>query len=258
MNLQQKTNNMPLVSKKQLINYFYRSLLFTLFITATSCQQNTPEVTTPATSPSPTTEVSPASPAAMVSPSPTTNVSSSQGELVDDLENYKGTNKLGGYWAAYNDKAIGGDSKVSPSGVFKPSAGGANNSKFSALMTGEVTTKSKSAFIGMGTNLNKAGTPVDISQYKGIEFCAKGDGQNYVLKLRSLANTDYDDYAFTFIAPTDWKCYQMPFTDAKQKGFGKSVPLNTALAQVTSLQWQTIGQPHKSVSMAIDDIKFWK
>jgi hypothetical protein len=247
MNFQQKANSISLVFRKQFVNYLYRSFLFTLLITSTSCQQNTTDLPTQTASPSPTSETSPAA-----------TTSSSQSDLVDDLENYKGTNKLGGYWYVYNDKGMGGDSKVSPSGQFKPSAGGANNSKYSALMTGEVTTKSKSPFIGMGTNLNKEGTAVDISQYKGIEFCAKGDGQKYFLKLRSLANNDFDDYSFTFIAPADWKCYRVPFADTKQSGFGKPVPLGTALAQVTSLQWQTIGKPHKTVELAIDDIKFWK
>jgi hypothetical protein len=247
---QRSLNKLETFVKKQIAPCLSKSLLLFLAITTASCQGNKTNPPEQASSPSPTTEVSPTSP-------PVSSVT-----LIDDLENNKGINKLGGGWITYDDKGAGGDSKVME---FKPNSGGANDSKFSALLKGEVTNTIKPAFIGMGMSLNKLmgpnkfGKPEDISQYKGIAFCAKGDGNKYNVALRSSAIPNYNDYAFTFVATSEWKCHQVPFTEMKQMiSSDNLVDRQQALAEVTAIIWQPIGQPHKSVELAVDDIGFWK
>jgi hypothetical protein len=210
----------------------------------------------------PQQEVSPspsASPEQTVSP--TTPSDKQQSLLIDNLEENKSKNKLGGAWVTYNDKEIGGDSQVSPTGEFKPSEGGADNSKYAAHLTGKVTKTAAYGFIGMATNLNSSGKAINLNQYKGISFCAKGDGKPYVFKLRSLAIKDYNDYSYQFVAQPEWQCYQLSFDEFKQSSLGTktvSVPLNEALTQVNSIHWQTVGQPHESVNLFVDNIQFIK
>jgi hypothetical protein len=177
--------------------------------------------------------------------------------LIDDLEDGDAKNQLGGYWYTYSDKDNKGDSLVSPSGEFKPSAEGANDSSKSARISGKVTKTYQYGFIGMGTNLAQDNnSAIDLNQYQGIEFCAKGDGKEYRVKLRSLAIKDYNDYGYEFVAPAAWQCYKVLFNQMEQKSFGAKIPLDQALTKVIAIQWQTIGQPHESVDLAVDAIKF--
>lgn len=239
--------------RANLPHWLSKSLILAVVLISASCNRTPETVSSP---PSPT-DTPPSSPTDAPPPSP-----SPSPEAIDDLEDGNAVNKLGGYWYTYNDNDKGGDSKVlTPSGEFSPSAGGANKSKKSARMTGKVTKTYQYGFIGMGTNLGEGdNTAVDVSKYKGIEFCAKGDGQEYRVKLRSLAIKDSNDYGYNFTAPLQWQCYQVKFDKMAQEDWGKektvSVPQNEALAQTTAIQWQTVGQPHESVELALDDIKF--
>ena len=237
--------------RANLPSWLSKSLILTVVVLSASYPRTTEAVASLA--PSPTDTPLPPS-----SPSPTLSQLSSTESLIDDLEDGDAKNQLGGYWYTYSDKDNGGDSQVSPSDDFKPSSGGANNSSWAARMTGTVTTTYQYGFIGMGTNLGEGNnTAVDVSKYQGIEFCAKGDGKEYRVKLRSLAINDYNDYGYKFVAPSQWQCYQVRFGEMEPSWQTNTpVALNTALAQVSSIQWQTVGQPHTSVELAVDDLKF--
>jgi hypothetical protein len=245
MDIHSNSNKATKISKKQLISNLCKFLIFIVAITTTACQETIDNPSEKVASPSPIPETNSISP----SPTPLSN-------LIDDLENNKGVNKQGGTWFTYDDKSTGGSSKVA---TFKPAIGGANDSQFSALLKGKITTTSKTGYIGMGMSFQKDVEPIDISQFKGVEFCAKGEeGRKYLLRLRSQAITNYNDYSFTFVTTPEWKCHQIPFTDMKQTGSEQLVPLPQALAQATTILWQTVGQPHNSVELAIDDVRLWK
>jgi hypothetical protein len=244
MNIQSNSNKATKMSKRLLIPGLCKFLILILTITTTACQETTTNPSEQLASPSPIPEANSTSP----SPTPAS-------DLIDDLENNKGVNKQGGMWFTYDDKPAGGDSKVA---TFKPVIGGANNSQFSALLKGEVGATLKTGYIGMGMNLQKDGKPIDISQFKGVEFCAKGEeGRKYSFRLRSQAIPNYNDYSFTFVTTPEWKCYQISFTDMKQSGSEQLVPLPQALAQATTILWH-VGQPHSSVELNIDDVGLWK
>jgi len=180
--------------------------------------------------------------------------------LVDDLEDGDRYNEFGGWWFTYDDRHYGGDSKVSPEGfgVFKPSKGGSSGSYKCARITGRVTTTHPDGFIGMGTDLRKPNNPVDIREYNGIEFWMKGDGKTYWLKLRSAGTPDYDDYGYELVAPSEWTRIIIDFEDLHQEGWGKKADLDEVLSGVISITWQTVGQPHESIELAVDCIRFLK
>lgn len=231
---------------KNLPSWLGKLLVFSLLLMSVSCSKSPQPDTNPTPPPSDTPPTNPD-----VSTNPPSE------SLIDDLEDGDATNKQGQPWFTYNDKDSKGDSQVSPSGDFKPSAGGNNNSSWASQMKGKVTKTYEYGFIGMGTNLSKDNkTGVDISKYKGIEFCAKGDGKEYRMQIASVAISDYDYYYYKFVAPATWTCYQISFDQMKQQGVGKPIPINEALAQSTAILWDTVGQPHESVDLAVDDIKF--
>lgn len=178
--------------------------------------------------------------------------------LVDDLEDGNRFNQFQGTWFTYDDRNQGGDSKVIPEGysAFTASPGGPDGSSLTASIKGKVTTTYQYGFLGMGTDLHSPNDPVDISQYNAIEFWAKGDGKSYRMKLRSPVTGDYDDFGYNF-APTDeWTRYVVTFDQLKQEGWGKKVNSDQALSQVISITWQTINQPHDSIDLAVDNIRF--
>ncbi len=181
--------------------------------------------------------------------------------IIDNLEDGDNANELGGYWYTYNDIPDGGSSQVSP-GVdnFSPTQDGANGSNYSAGITGNVTSLFKYGYIGMGTKLNsKNNNSIDLAQYTGIEFWAKGDGKEYRIKLPSLHIKDSNNYSYNFTPTSQWSRYVVSFDSFAQEDWGNKtvwVEKNLALSQVTDIQWQTVGQPHNSVELAVDDIRF--
>jgi len=187
---------------------------------------------------------------------------SSQTQLIDDLEDKDGGNALGGGWFTYNDKANGGDSVVSPApGKFTSSVGGANGSKRAAKMTGKVTKTFPSSNIAIGTTLGK--DSIDVSNYKGIEFWAKGDGKKFQLQLQTPLIKDFNFYNYVFTSQPEWRRYEVRFDQLKQEDWGKKtvvVPKSDALKKIHSIVWRTypVGQPRENVELVIDDVKFIK
>ena len=178
--------------------------------------------------------------------------------LLDDLEDGDQFNEFGGYWFTYDDRNDDGTSRVAPPGFtqFRPSRCGPPQSDHCARITGVVTTDFQRGYLGMGTDLDRPNDPVDLRRFDGIEFWARGDGRQYRLKLRSIATRDYDDYGYTFAATDVWSQHIVGFDALAQEGWGEPVDRDDALAAVISVTWQTIGQPHSSVELAVDDIRF--
>lgn len=182
--------------------------------------------------------------------------------LVDNLEDGNSFNELRGTWFTYNDNdtKVGGDSKVIPEAgsTFIPSPGGPAGSTFTASIKGQVTTTFRYGFVGMGTNLNSSENPVDITKqgYNAIQFWAKGNNKRYRIKLRSQMTPDGDYFGYDFQVTPEWKRYVVTFQELKQGGGGIEVNKDQALSKVISINWQTIGQPHTSIELSVDNISF--
>lgn len=177
------------------------------------------------------------------------------GALVDDLEDRNRFNEFGGTWFTYSDRAEGGDSRVVPSRVFQPRSGGVGESRLIAQITGEVTDTYPDGYIGIGMDLNNSNqNPRDLTQYDAISFWAKGDGKPYRFKIYSAKTPDYDDYGYNFTPTQQWKHFVIDFSELEQEGWGTPVDRQTALRKALKIQWQTIGQPHNSVRLAVDNI----
>jgi hypothetical protein len=176
--------------------------------------------------------------------------------LVDDCEDGDSMTLLGTYWFTYDDSDNGGNSEVyPPPGAFRMSEPGANNSRFCAQMTGGVRRGFEWGFVGIGLDLQKPRGIRDISKYKGIRFYAKGDGKKYQVRIHCVCTPDWDDFRYVFKAPGEWRLFEVPFSGCCQEGWG--VRARWTARDAMSVVWQTVGQPHSSVQLALDDIAFY-
>ncbi|MCE5299397.1 MAG: CIA30 family protein [Spirochaetia bacterium] len=165
----------------------------------------------------------------------------------------------------------------------------ANLSSFAARMTGYVTTNTSTippgettagyvyGFIGMGCQFNpNAGESggcqkTDLSAFSGIRFMVRGDGDMYSVKLpltyttlcdTGSSPTEFNDYKFDFIAPTEWTLMQIAFTQFTQEGWGKAVSLTYTVSNASQIQFQTRNQTAghlypNIVDFWIDDIEVY-
>ncbi len=195
--------------------------------------------------------------------------------LMDDLEDNNNANLFGGSWYTYTsaDPAHPDETTIWPaSGDYcSPTAGGASASFYAMRITGTVGAINDPYYpcIGIGSQLNSnAGPPsyqeTDLSSCVGISFYIKGDGKSYFVKVPYTNSsgqtlTGYDDYKWTFTAPSNWTLISVNFSSFTQGGWGTAVDLNTVLQHAKEIQWQTnfngsAGSP-ASAELWIDDIK---
>ncbi|HRU39709.1 MAG TPA: CIA30 family protein [Candidatus Goldiibacteriota bacterium] len=223
-----------------------------------------------------TSSVSISSAEIIPTPVPTTPPLPPKGPMLDDMEiDPQNQNNWGGYWYTYDDLKDGGTSYAVPwsdarcelAGVpvkeFFMQSPGHGGTGMAARVTGEVTTVFTYGFVGIGTGLTDPKGPVDISGCEGIRFWTKGDGKQYRVKIQSVsplfllgAGDNY--YGYTFTAPADWTQVDVPFTALTQEPYwGTTVALTDSLAMSSDVQFQTVGQPHASINLWVDEIEIY-
>ncbi|MCE5300056.1 MAG: CIA30 family protein [Spirochaetia bacterium] len=210
--------------------------------------------------------------------------------LIDDCEDNDNTDEWGGYWVTFDDQANAGTSYVWPWSdpyatshgltpmLFEMSAGGYNSS-YAAHITGYTTSTYQYRFIGMGCQLTAtAGSSggchdVDISNFTGISFWAKGDATNYIVMIPytpsypdmtcdSASLVAYADYGYKLTAvPTTWTQYTIAFTQFTQPSWGSIHPaLTTVLQHAKQIQFKTDDPPSAhdaGVDFWVDDVTFY-
>ena len=209
-------------------------------------------------------------------PTPT-NTAQTSSSIFDDMADCNNQSNWGGYWYTYNDHDApnSGDSAIwPPSENMIPGAefimsapGRLGAGDCAARLTGNVTTTYQYGFIGMGAGiLPPPALPTDpkptfdLSSCGGVRFWAKGDGKSYSLKMKAADSVDtgYNDYKRNFTAPADWTAFDFAMTTFTQEsGWGTTVDRSIVLANLTDLQFQTVGQPHTSIDLWVDDIEFY-
>jgi hypothetical protein len=128
---------------------------------------------------------------------------------ISDFED--GTTKaaLGFGWLATADKMAGGKSEAE----IKVVAGGANGSKYSLLVEGEVRPGFVFPFAGAAFYpAAKPMQPANLSAAKAIRFRAKGDGQTYRVMVYTRTG-GYMPGMQTFTAGPEWSEYTFPLAD---------------------------------------------
>ena len=159
---------------------------------------------------------------------------------VSDFED--GTTKaaFGFGWLVSADKLAGGKSEAE----IKVVAGGANGSKYSLLVEGEIRAGFVYPFAGAafypGAKLMQ---PANLSSAKSIRFWAKGDGKTYRVMVYTRAG-GYVPGMQTFAAGPEWAEYAFPLPAFN----------GTDGRDITSITFAAGPQPQK-FSFQIDDVR---
>jgi hypothetical protein len=188
--------------------------------------------------------------------------------MIDDLEDNDDTilandKRLGSWYTYHDDESTGAEQ--TPGTAFKPTAGGAEDSKYAAATKG----KGYKSYAGMGFDLNNDGKTVkayDASKFKGISFLAKGDVDLRVgISTTATVNekdgggcTAGDDkcddtHGVDITTDKEWGKFDIPFAKIKQEGWGQAAEFDPK----TVLSVTFTVPENASFDFAIDDVGFF-
>ena len=163
------------------------------------------------------------------------------GIFLEDFEdNDFDINNQGGAWYEFAEPAASSVLREVISGDTPPGGG-----LYSGRISGDVEGAAASwASIGAGTNLNAAGTAVDLNSTDGLRFYAKGaagTGTNVVFRVQIVSTniTDYSLWSYAWEVKPDWTEETIPWTFFGSPGWGQgnTMILSDVLSQVQAIQF---------------------
>ncbi len=163
-------------------------------------------------------------------------------------------NLFGWYDSPFNDSGNGGNSSYTFT-LDNSAAIGTTKSIRIGYTLGNNSYQDR--FIGFSLNVaNNSG--IDMSQYKAIEFWAKGSGNKLSFKLNAIpTNASYNSYFIEFNTTANWKRYVVNFADLVQPAYGPIVSITAAVQNMIGIQYMPSS---KIISEAgwfnLDEIKF--
>ena len=110
----------------------------------------------------------------------------------------------------------------------------------------------------LGTVLDGVPTPRDISGYNGLEFWARGDGKDYLVRFQTDDVSDWNYFHATFRAEPQWKKITIPLASLEQYTWGQRVPWNGSA--VAALHFVTNSAPGKDIGryeFVLDQVRFY-
>lgn len=167
-------------------------------------------------------------------------------EIIDDLSSDRLFAVTGSGWVLISDRVMGG---VSSGSVRREVVAG----RPAIRMRGGVSLQNNGGFLQIALDLGEAGTPVDASQWTGVQLDVIGNGQTYNLHLRTTdIQRPWESYRQSFKAPAQWTRVHLPF-----EGFvphRTERPLRTSRLRRIGLV--AIGREFEA-DVAIGDIRFY-
>ena len=172
--------------------------------------------------------------------------------VVDDFEDGDIYNRLGFTW-----ESVSGEAEADAT-IFVE-AGGVGTSRYQLTMGGMRPIGSSGdlvsgARVRMGQALEANRSEVtNVTAYSGLELRMRGTPGSYIIQLGTEAITDFDFYNAYVEVNGDWTTFQIPFSEFRQEGFGKSERwTGTDLTHVAI--YSNIYGPY---SLFVDDIRFY-
>jgi len=134
--------------------------------------------------------------------------------LISDFEGEEIGAEFGAGWSISTDTMMGGKSTAQ----YQLVKSGAQGSKGSLLITGNIDSESKIAWGGaMFSPGPGIMSPADLFSKSAISFWAKGDGKKYVVMLYAIS-LGYRPAIQAFVAGKEWEEYVFPFEQFNVKG----------------------------------------
>jgi endo-1,3-1,4-beta-glycanase ExoK len=174
--------------------------------------------------------------------------------IVDDFEG-GGTAKNGAVWIGEFDKHNMGTT-FSPQ-PFAATAGGAPGSPANAgRMFGHLgPSRAPWPYAVLSIDLNSPARPVDVTEFKALEFWAKGDGKNYRVQLSKASVQDWSHPQHEFRPAKTWTKVTLPLARFAQPSWG--VKVNNLGNDVNSIVFGAM-DGDQDFDLWIDDVKFVK
>ena len=170
--------------------------------------------------------------------------------LVDDFESGKTQSLLGGPWMIQMDNGgLGTLIKNKDQFLAKD---GANGSKGSIRIYGHMgKLVAPWPFASIYTSQAQE-EPMDLSDFKAIEFWTKGDGKSYEVQLFLTQITDYAHYRLSFTAPKAWTKVRLDLSAFHQPDWGGKVPPN--FQSIKEIIFAPQGMNDEDFDLSIDDV----
>jgi len=154
-------------------------------------------------------------------------------------------------WFTYNDKGDGGTSYISMT-TGQETIGG--KSYFVVSATGKVTTKFQYGFVGLGYKPDGE-ILARLKAASGIKFKCIGDGKSYRFRAEATNIRDFDYHGKVFSTKNGQVVeVYMPYNSLRQEGWGTARG-GFRKANLWQISFQTVGQPHASVSLKVFDFQ---
>jgi imidazolonepropionase-like amidohydrolase len=129
-------------------------------------------------------------------------------KTISDFEDNKPSAKFGAGWSVSTDSIAGGKSTAE----MKPVAGGANESKYSLKVSGNLDGGLPYAWAGvMFSPGAQVFSPANLSGNKDLRFWAKGDGKTYRAMIFTASGGRIPAQQ-TFTSEKNWKEYKLPLS----------------------------------------------
>ncbi|MGD0337224.1 MAG: glycoside hydrolase family 9 protein [Bacteroidota bacterium] len=165
---------------------------------------------------------------------------------VDNAETGTNTNTLGGAWITFNDEFS--------STVFTPNVSPGYTGTYCRLFEWMFNAGSSGPFAGASTGLNSSWTGVDLGQYFGVRFYARGNGRYDISLATNQTRTDNNHYVKTINLTSEWKLYELPFSQFAQT-WGPPKPWDSST--VFAVGFNAVASYGMSGQIWIDDIEFY-
>jgi imidazolonepropionase-like amidohydrolase len=128
--------------------------------------------------------------------------------IISDFEDNKPSAKFGAGWSVSTDSIAGGKSAAE----MKPVASGANESKYSLKVSGNIDGGLPYAWAGvMFSPGAQVFAPANLSANKDLTFWAKGDGKTYRAMIFTASGGRIPAQQ-TFTTEKNWKQYKLPLS----------------------------------------------
>jgi hypothetical protein len=155
-------------------------------------------------------------------------------------------------WFSYDDKGDGGTSQISMSAG--PGTIGGTQYNTVVSVTGKVTTSFQYGYIGFGYK-PEGEDMTRLKNASGVKFKVIGDGKSYRFRGETTVVRDYDYHGKVFSTKNGQVVeVNVPFSSLRQEGWGTARG-GFKKDKLWQISFQTVGQPHSSISLKVFDFE---
>jgi hypothetical protein len=144
---------------------------------------------------------------------------------IDDFTDPDHISALGTKWRLVTDRVMGG--------VSDGDYGFGRDEQFSYIkMTGNVSLENNGGFVQVALPLSKESKSLDATDFSGVRFWTKGNGEQYYIHLKNgQTRLPWQYYSAAFTSTEDWQQVEIPFDKFKPQALNSNL-ITDSLSQI--------------------------